>query len=87
MLLNLEFAIKCDAYVGTLASNWCRLVDELRATVGEIFSSYDGSLSKFDDCSSVMQFIMFHYLGDSSSLYAAIHRCKTMRRCCFVCSL
>ena len=34
MLLNLEYAIKCDAYVGTLASNWCRLVDELRATVG-----------------------------------------------------
>ena len=45
MLLNLEFAIKCDAYIGTLASNWCRLVDELRATVGKIFLPYDGSLS------------------------------------------
>ena len=35
MLLNLEYAVKCDAFVGTLASNWCRLVDELRTTVGE----------------------------------------------------
>ena len=35
MLLNLEYAVKCDAFVGTLASNWCRLVDELRTTVGK----------------------------------------------------
>jgi hypothetical protein len=34
MLLNLEYSLQCDAYVGTLASNWCRIVDEMRATVG-----------------------------------------------------
>jgi hypothetical protein len=34
MLLNLEYSAQCDAFVGTLASNWCRLTDELRATVG-----------------------------------------------------
>ena len=34
MLLNLEYSLKCDAFIGTLASNWCRLVDEMRATVG-----------------------------------------------------
>ena len=69
MLLNLEFAIKCDAYIGTLASNWCRLVDELRATVGEIFLISDGSPSIFDDFNS----IMLHYLSDSTSLHAAIN--------------
>jgi hypothetical protein len=35
MLLNLEYSLQCDAYVGTLASNWCRIVDEMRATVGK----------------------------------------------------
>jgi hypothetical protein len=34
MLLNLEYSVQCDAFVGTLPSNWCRLTDELRATVG-----------------------------------------------------
>ena len=34
MLLNLEYSLKCDAFIGTLASNWCRLVDEMRCTVG-----------------------------------------------------
>lgn len=28
-----QLAIECDAWVGTLASNWCILIDELRATV------------------------------------------------------
>ena len=35
MLLNLEYSLKCDAFIGTLASNTCRLMDELRATVGK----------------------------------------------------
>ena len=34
MLLNLEYSLKCDAFIGTLASNSCRLVDEMRCTVG-----------------------------------------------------
>ena len=32
-LLNLDLALQCNAFVGTLSSNWCRLIDELRATV------------------------------------------------------
>ena len=32
-LINLDLALECDAWVGTLSSNWCRLVDELRSTV------------------------------------------------------
>ena len=32
-LLNLDLALQCDAFVGTLSSNWCRLIDELRSTV------------------------------------------------------
>eukprot|EP00607_Mallomonas_marina_P003583 CAMPEP_0182439738 /NCGR_PEP_ID=MMETSP1167-20130531/86616_1 /TAXON_ID=2988 /ORGANISM="Mallomonas Sp, Strain CCMP3275" /LENGTH=302 /DNA_ID=CAMNT_0024633499 /DNA_START=499 /DNA_END=1404 /DNA_ORIENTATION=- len=34
MILNLDYAVRCDAWVCTLASNWCRVIDELRATVG-----------------------------------------------------
>lgn len=33
-LLNLRLALECNAWVGTLSSNWCRLIDELRSTVG-----------------------------------------------------
>lgn len=32
-LLSLDLALQCDAFVGTLSSNWCRLIDELRSTV------------------------------------------------------
>jgi hypothetical protein len=32
-LVNLDLALECDAFVGTLSSNWCRLIDEMRATV------------------------------------------------------
>lgn len=32
-LLNLELALECGAWVGTLSSNWCRLIDQLRSTV------------------------------------------------------
>lgn len=34
MLLNLQYALKCETWVCTLASNSCRVIDELRATVG-----------------------------------------------------
>ncbi len=34
MLLNLDVSLRCDAWVCTLASGWCRLIDHLRATVG-----------------------------------------------------
>ncbi len=32
-LLDLDLALQCDAWVGTLTSNWSRLIDELRSTV------------------------------------------------------
>ena len=32
-LMNLDLALQGDGFVGTLSSNWCRLIDELRATV------------------------------------------------------
>lgn len=32
-LINLDLALQCDAWVGTLTSNWCRLIDELRSTL------------------------------------------------------
>lgn len=32
-LVSLDLALQCDAFVMTLTSNWCRLIDELRATV------------------------------------------------------
>ena len=33
MLLNLDLSLRADAWVMTLGSNWCRVIDELRATV------------------------------------------------------
>ena len=32
-LINLDLALECEGWVGTLTSNWCRLIDELRSTV------------------------------------------------------
>jgi len=32
-LVNLELALETNAWVGTLSSNWCRLIDELKATI------------------------------------------------------
>ena len=32
-LINLDLALQCEGWVGTLSSNWCRLIDELRSTV------------------------------------------------------
>jgi len=34
MILTLDYASRCRGWVCTLASNYCRLIDELRATVG-----------------------------------------------------
>merc|ERR1712157_610802 len=38
-LLNLELALEADAWVCTLMSNWCQLIDELRMTVGGMASA------------------------------------------------
>jgi hypothetical protein len=34
MLLNLDNILKCDSFVCTQSSNFCRVIDELRVTVG-----------------------------------------------------
>jgi hypothetical protein len=34
MLLNLQYAVQCEAWICTLASNSCRIIDEMRATIG-----------------------------------------------------
>lgn len=39
--LNLELALEADAWVCTLLSNWCQLIDELRMTVaGKAYAPY-----------------------------------------------
>ncbi|CAI5960629.1 unnamed protein product [Closterium sp. NIES-64] len=38
--VNLIIASQCDYFVGTLGSNWNRLIDELRCTNGRLFSGY-----------------------------------------------
>ena len=32
-LMNLQLAVECDAWICTLSSNWCRLIDALRSVV------------------------------------------------------
>ena len=34
MIYDLSFHLRCEAFVCTMASNFCRIIDELRATVG-----------------------------------------------------
>jgi len=68
MLLNLQFALKCDAWVCTLASNWCRLIDELRATVGGKANRYYADLSK-ETCSTPPVSVItrsFHLTGGAN---------------------
>jgi hypothetical protein len=45
MLLNLYYALRCEAWVCTLASNSCCIMDELRATVGGKANRYYTDLS------------------------------------------
>lgn len=46
MLINLELSLKCDAWVCTLASNTCRIIDELRSTIGCKANGHFADLSK-----------------------------------------
>ena len=32
-LFNLDLALQCDAWICTLASNWCMLIERLRSTI------------------------------------------------------
>jgi hypothetical protein len=41
MLLNLQYHLQCEAFVCTMGSNYCRVIDELKATVaGKIHRHY-----------------------------------------------
>ena len=51
MIVNLDYALRCDGWVCTLASNFCRLIDELRATVGGKINNPFADLS-WETCSS-----------------------------------
>ena len=42
-MMNLELALEADAWVCTLTSNWCRLIDELRMTIALILGGFTGS--------------------------------------------
>lgn len=45
MLLNLYYALRSEAYVCTMASNSCRIIDEMRATVGGKANRFYADLS------------------------------------------
>lgn len=44
-LLNLQLALRAHAFVCTMASNTCRLIDEMRATSGSKASAFYADLS------------------------------------------
>ena len=52
ILLNLYNSLKCDAWICTLASNYCRIIDELRATIGGKANYHFVDLSK-ESCNKV----------------------------------
>ena len=39
-LANLLITVECDYFIGTLGSNWNRLIDELRLTNGRLRAGY-----------------------------------------------
>jgi hypothetical protein len=46
ILLNLYYSLRCEAWVCTLASNSCRVVDEMRVTIGGKANRHFADLSK-----------------------------------------
>lgn len=46
MITNLVDFMKCNAFVCTLASNYCRLLDELKATIGHKPNALFADISK-----------------------------------------
>ena len=59
MIINLADFMKCDVFVCTLMSNYCRLLDELRSTVGRKPGALFGDLSK-ETCSSPPCYVGSH---------------------------
>lgn len=52
MLLNLYISSKCEAWVCTIASNSCRIMDEIRATIGGKANRHYADISK-ETCEDV----------------------------------
>lgn len=52
MILNLQYSLQCKAWVCTLASNSCRLIDELRSTIAAKANRYFADLSN-ETCSQL----------------------------------
>mmetsp|Transcript_15720 Transcript_15720/g.31748 ORF Transcript_15720/g.31748 Transcript_15720/m.31748 type:complete len:98 (+) Transcript_15720:1-294(+) len=64
-LLHLQDLIRCRSFICTLASNYCRLVDELRATVGGKANAFYADLS-LESCAAppcIRPFSMAEYRG------------------------
>ena len=71
MLLNLEYSLKCDAFIGTLASNWCRLVDEMRCTVG----TYEHACVRLNDNVYENIYMICAYVNISSGVFVQLCAC------------
>jgi hypothetical protein len=67
-LLHLGDLIRCRAFVCTLASNYCRLVDELRATVGGKANAYYADLS-LESCAHPPCVRPFSIAGHRGEIY------------------
>ncbi|KAJ1444108.1 hypothetical protein B484DRAFT_389008 [Ochromonadaceae sp. CCMP2298] len=50
MIVNLDAHIRCSAFVCTMRSNYCRLVDELRAAMGHKANRHYADLSCGNGC-------------------------------------
>jgi len=50
MILNLDLHLQCDAFICSMPSNFCRLIDELKATIG---AKANTPLADFHDGSGV----------------------------------
>lgn len=51
MILNLEYSVRCEGFVCTIASNFCRIIDEMRATIGMKANRFYADLS-YETCSN-----------------------------------
>ena len=64
-ILHLHEILSCDVHVCTLPSNYCRLIDELRCTVGGNCNGWNADVSS-ETCASppcIRQFGLAQYAG------------------------
>ena len=53
MLLNLHYHLQCEAFVCTMGSNFCRVIDELKATVAGKIHRHYADLTECNDPSCI----------------------------------